>query len=392
MHARLPAVQSSDSETSEDLDSGTLPPSERSDPFLEEGTQQHTAGGLDRTTELPSAQPLQRASSAERVLSYDPNDPRTHVFRTFQHVPGPPARPRAVMNARLPRCFCGGGESMYGSACMCGGASSFARAAAYATSERTATGSHASDSGTCDVQNGMSLIDDTSDSNIINTPTATDAGSWMGDTMPARRRGRRGRYVPAGARIRSSLSPIDSGCDDAAPCACGDVTDSGIYLDSITTRLRPSRISIPWHRPADPALHYGNRKACRSTSESSLPCTATLDDLIGCEDDTSVLDAYRSHRNHDAAWRAVERKPAAGQCHGRGALRAALRRVPDAPSATQRHSRDVAVEVHPPSFSLRRALWHRVPVPRLPLPFLHARGLTARSASAEPRRPRTLAA
>lgn len=52
-------------------------------------------------TPAPGPQdPASRSSSAERTLSYDPDDMHAHVFRTFENVPAPP--PRA---AHTPECM-----------------------------------------------------------------------------------------------------------------------------------------------------------------------------------------------------------------------------------------------------------------------------------------------
>eukprot|EP00892_Ulva_mutabilis_P000730 jgi/Ulvmu1/10658/UM066_0039.1 len=387
MHANSEPPESSGSETSEDLDNGTLPQSECSDPFLD----QSTGGPGPSRPETPALVlpppivPAQHAEPSERVLSYDPNDSCAHVFRTFLHVPGPPERPCTdpLATLHLTRCFCGGGESLYGSACMCGGASSFARAAAQATSTRTETVARRSEAGTCVVYNGPSLIDDTSDSNVMDTRTVTEESAWVCDAQ-ATSSGRHGR-------MRSSPSPSDSA--DVSSCACGDIADSGLFVDAepMQTRIVSAR---EWQRPAAPprceprhlahdhAARCGHWTVIRTGSDASAT-PATMTALSGSEPSTMVGGEESARQG---LWRrSAERTSLCSRRERHCALHGALQRVHAGPAGTLRDLRDVEVQVHAPPSLLRRTLLNRVLVPRLQLPFRQARSGTARSASEQPR-------
>lgn len=374
MHGEYPGC--SGSETSEDLDS---------DPFLSGGTHAEFPAASEATPSPRATVCLPpRRTSAERVLSYDPGDPQSHVFRTFLHVPEPPARAGATAE-HLPRCFCGGGDTLYGSACGCGGVSSFA----HPDTDSAMSRSHmraASREGTCEVKHGMSLMDDTSDSEIVRTPTVTDAGDRTMDMLPASWRGEASRTAAATRRVPPRIS--SPALSEGTACDCGDVLDSGVLMDTAPrppAHTRPA--AVPPLRTAmlrpdagrEHAVFWESFDAARSMSET-FPLPRSDSTIMLTSDAACVLACYGCGlATNDSVCSSAAGVDARGLAVSRRG-----RRAEAAPhvSAASRHA---CVEVQTPRRTFGRVLRERV-VPRLPLAFINARRHPPRSTSAEPRR------
>lgn len=404
----------SGSETSEVLDSTA------SGRFADEedaqATQPGTLASDAGASSCSTVRVLPRVTSqAARVLSYDPGDPQAHVFRTFLHIPEPPARAAAaaMSTAHTQRCFCGGGDTLFGSACMCGGASSFARAhsdsASCSGTGRSETAQASSGAGTCVVRHGASLFDDTSDSDAPFTPTVMDVGAPLLHIPPGKPRPARAARpcpsprIPSGPPAHPSKHRIRSrsAFTSEPPCACGDVTDSGDLVGTATlppARGTPGATRLAHRTPACPSLASTRPVAehahdiCWDTIDRERSMSGTFP--LSVSNSTIMLTADVSRlggRWEDSYDTVSSGCPSTLGLHVEGLVACGRRARGVVPRGPPGAPRVASAERQTPRRSFRRALRDTV-VPRLPLHFLHARKAGARSASADPKHGRGFAA